>query len=100
DGYIDSLYGSGLIFYLESFSSNSSRPADGVYNYDPTSPFPVGTFDNGFYGNPTLTVGAAITGGKYTVSSSGSTYTVVFDLTDSGGKKIEGTFKGTFDIAE
>lgn len=100
DGSLDSAYGPGYVLYFESFSSNSSRPADGIYTYDATSPFPVGTFDFGYYTNVDFTDFAEVTGGQYTLSTSGDTYKIVFDLTDSNGEKIEGTFNGKFDIVD
>lgn len=100
DGALDSAYGSGLIFYFESFSTDPDKLTDGEYKYETTAPFPVGSFDLGFYGNPSLTLGAEITGGTYKVVSAGSIYNIEFNLTDQTGKKITGTFKGKLNIAD
>lgn len=96
---IGTLSGSGTVIYFELFSNLKDVLEKGDYIYDANQTFLSNTFDFGLVGlnydvtNENGTV-LEITGGKVSVKTSGTSYEITFDLTESGGKKITGTYSG------
>lgn len=96
---IGTLSGSGTVIYLELFSNLEDVLEKGEYIYDENQTFLSNTFDFGLVGlnydvtNENGTV-LGITGGKVSVKTSGTSYEITFDLTESGGKKITGSYSG------
>ncbi|HRY98928.1 MAG TPA: hypothetical protein P5550_07705 [Bacteroidales bacterium] len=97
NGQIDEITGTGNALYFEMYTSDSTKLDNRTYTFDEMSTA-NGTFDIGFLGinfsiaNQTGTQ-HVVTGGTVTVNKSGSTYTITWDLTDEGGKKVTGKFK-------
>ena len=87
------------MIYLELFSNLKDVLEKGDYIYDANQTFLSNTFDFGLVGlnydvtNAKGTV-LGITGGKVSVKTSGTSYEITFDLTESGGKKITGSYSG------
>jgi hypothetical protein len=96
---IDSLSGSGTVVYLELFSNIKDLLEKGDYIYDANQTYLSNTFDFGLVGlNFDINNGNGsvfdISGGKVSVKTSGTSYEITFDLTESGGKKITGSYSG------
>lgn len=100
DGEVDSVSGNGLLFYFETFSTDSTKLADGTYTFDEDLPLAANSFDIGAYSlnwdNTDTASATFISSGTLEVSSTGDTYTIEMDLTDENNQKVTGTFKGSF----
>lgn len=91
--------GAGQVMYFQMYTSNSSYLDNGEYNFDATSPFPVGTFDAGDFSinwdeNNPNNDWIELSSGKLTVNRSGSTYEISINCTDQNGEIVTGYYKG------
>ncbi len=98
-GEIDSASGSGAIIYFEMYTSSATVLEAGTYQYDESSmdamSFDYADFALDFDVETEEGEWIEITAGTVTVSKDGNTYTITFDCTAEGGKKVTGSFKGT-----
>jgi predicted heme/steroid binding protein len=97
DGDLDGIYGEGQALFLALFSEDADYPAIGEYTYSLSGE--AGTF---YYGEAYSYVNtdeyeyeySAISSGTITVTASGNSYKISFDLTDEDGVNITGYYSG------
>lgn len=96
------LNGTGSVVYFEMFSAIASGLEAGEYVFDDTSPFPVGTFDDGGYYIDWSTDAPNsgwidITEGTVNVTKDGETYEIRMNGKDEMGNEVRGHYLGTLE---
>lgn len=96
----DTIYGTGNALYLETWSSVDGQIAPGVYTIDSTGSGDPMTISTAIWANNynfTNDSGTSdfIVSGTVAVTTSGSNYTLVYDVNNTTGTNLKGTYTGT-----
>lgn len=94
------ILGSGEIIQFDMFTSNERFLDKGIYSFQNTPPYPIGTFSYGLYtvgweqGDLSLDNTFRISSGKITVDKKGKEYEISIDCKDENGNDVTGYYKG------
>ena len=96
----DTIYGTGDALYFETWSSVDGQIAPGFYTIDSTASGDPMTISYAAWAsnyNFATEVGtdSELVSGAITVSNSGTTFTIAYDVTNDSGTNLKGTYTGT-----
>ncbi|WP_439484503.1 hypothetical protein [Cyclobacterium plantarum] len=95
-----SISGSGEIIQFDIFTSNDTFLDKGIYSFQNTSPYSIGTFAYGLYtvgwekGDLSVDNTFRIVSGKISVDRNGEEYEITIDCKDENGNDVTGYYKG------